>query len=187
MHIWKSAHYIIKEKVDELDPMLMFLYDQYTSSIGWLLWQLSPDDAQEAIGAGGAITQGYNQLEFEEEGEPECNVHCNAVNFPVLLHEITKGAMDYLICHGIPQDLSEEQLKYYYAKADSYENELWHYYMSPTIWIKMVEAADVDTQDLPLVIARLTQLSYQELTQVLQACIDGQETGHLKLKEMRIV
>ena len=187
MHIWKSAHYIIKDKVDTLDPLLMTLYDQYTTSIGWLIWQLSPDDAQAAIEEGTAMTQGFNKLEFEEEGEPECNVLCHAVNFPVLLHEMTKGAMDYLICHGIPRHYNEEQLKYYYAKADSYENEIWHYLMSPTIWIKLTQAADKDTQELPEIIARLTKLSYQDLTDVLRACIDDKTSGHMKLKSKNIV
>lgn len=187
MHIWKSAHYIIKDQIDNLDPMLMTLYDQYTTSVGWLIWQMSPDDMQAAIDSGGAMTQGFNQLEFEEEGEPECNVHCHAINFPVLLHEVTKGAIDYLICHGIPKEYNEEELRYYYAVADSYENEVWHYLMSPTVWTKLVQAADVDSQELPLVIARLTQLSYQELTDVLRACIDGKDLGLLKLKSQKIV
>lgn len=187
MHIWKSAHYIIKEKIDHLDPMLMELYDRYTSSIGWLIWQLSPDDAQDAIDGGNAMTQGFNKLEFEEEGEPECNVHCHAVNFPVLLHEVTKGAMDYLITRGVPRDYSEEMLKYYYAIADSYENEVWHYLMSPTLWTRFVSAADLDTQDLPLAIARLTQLSYDELAEVMIACIESPEAGRLKLKSKNIV
>jgi len=187
MHIWKSAHYIIKDRVDNIDPILMPLYDEYTTAISWLIWQMPPDIVQEAIGAGGAITQGFNELEFEEEGEPECNVHCHAVNFPVLLHEVTKGAIDYLICHGIPPGYNEEQLKYYYAKADDYENELWHYYMSPTLWIKLAESADVDTQSLPAVIANLTQLSYPELTEVLRACIDDKKLGQAKLKQFNIV
>ena len=186
MHIWKSAHYIIKEQIDSLDPMLMPLYDQYTTSVGWLIWQMSPDDAQAEI-AGGASAQGFNRLEFEEEGEPECNVHCHAINFPVLLHEVTKGAMDYLICHGIPQDFSEDELRYYYATADSYENEIWHYLLSPAVWSKLIEAADVDSQEIPLVIARLTQLNYQELTDVLKACIDGKDLGQVKLKSIGIV
>ncbi len=187
MHIWKSAHYIIKDQIDNLDPMLMPLYDQYTTSIGWLIWQMSPDNAQTAIDEGNAMTQGFNRLEFEEEGEPECNVHCHAINFPVLIHEVTKGAMDYLICHGIPQDYTEEELRYYYAIADSYENEFWHYLLSPTIWTKLVEAADVESQDLPLVIARLTQLSPQELTDALKACVDDKKSGQVKLKSLGIV
>jgi hypothetical protein len=187
MHIWKSAYYIIKEQIDNLDPILMSLYDQYTTSVGWLIWQISPDDMQKAIDSGNSTTQGFNQLKFEEVDEPECNIHCHAINFPVLLHEVTKGAIDYLICHGIPREYSEDELKYYYAIADSYENEVWHYLMSPTIWIKLIEASNVDTQELPLVIARLTQLSYQELTDVLKACIDGKDFGLLKLKSKKIV
>jgi hypothetical protein len=184
MHIWKSAHYIIKDRIDQVDDFLMTLYDEYTAAVSWLLWQMDPDAFQRQVGG---ITMGFNQLEFEEEGEPECNVHCHAVNFPVLLHELTKGAMDYLISRGIPQDYSEEELEYYYAKADDYENEIWHYLMSPTIWIKLVEAADVATQDLPAVIANLTQLSYQELTDVLRACIDSKESGKSKLNQFKIV
>jgi len=184
MHIWKSAHYIIKEQIDQVDDFLMTLYDEYTAAVSWLLWQVDPDAFQRQVGG---ITMGFNELQFEEEGEPECNVHCHAVNFPVLLHELTKGAMDYLISRAIPQDYSEEELEYYYAKADDYENEIWHYLMSPTIWIKLIEAADVATQEIPAVIANLTQLSYQELTDVLRACIDSKEEGKLKLNHFKIV
>jgi hypothetical protein len=187
MHIWKSAHYIIKEKVDRLDPSLMMLYDQYTAAIGWLIWQTSPDNFQDMIGRGDAITQGFNKLEFEEEGEPECNVLCHAVNFPVLLHEITKGVMDYLICHGIPTGYSEEQLKYYYAKADAYENELYHYLLSPTLWLKLNQATGVHTQDIPMIISKLSTLPYHELADVLRACVDGEKEGNLKLRVKKIV
>ena len=184
MQIWKSAHYIIKERIDSVDDFLMTLYDEYTAAVGWMLWQMSPDDFQRETGN---MTLGFNQLKFEEEGEPECNVHCHAVNFPVLLHELTKGAMDYLICRGIPQDYSEQELEYYYAKADDYENEIWHYLMSPSIWNKLIEAADVPTQGLPAVIANISLLSYQELIDVLRACVDSKESGKMKLNQFRIV
>lgn len=186
MHIWKSAHYIVKEKVDAIDGTLMHLYDQYAASIGWILWQMNSEDAQDEISEG-AMTQGSNTLEFEEPGEAECNIKCHGINFPVLLHEITKGAIDYLICHGIPSEYTEEQLKYYYAKADSYENEFWHYLLSPTVWIKLVEAADVTTQEMALIIARLTKLDYKTLADVMCACIDSQESGNKLLREKRII
>jgi len=188
MHIWKSAHFIVKEEIDQIDPLLMTMYDEYTAAIGWLIWQLPPDTAQAAIDSGEAITQGFNQIEFQdEESEFECNVHCHGVNFPVLLHEIAKGAMDYLICHAIPPGYSEEQLEYYYAKADAYENELWHYLMSPSLWSSLLESAGVTTQELPKVIMNLSRLSYEELTDVMKACIDGKDSGSMKLNLMGIV
>lgn len=187
MHIWKSAHYIIKEQIDELDPMLMDLYDLYTSSVGWLIWQMNPDDFQDAIEDGDSVAQGFNKLEFKEQGEPECDVLCYAINFPVLLHEITKGVLDYLTCRGIPNWYTKEQLEYYYAAADSYKNELYHYLISPTIWVKFTKAADLETQELPRAIANLTQLDYQELVDVLKSCVDGEEQGRAKLKEYNII
>lgn len=186
MHIWKSVHYIVKEEVDMIHPLLMQMYDVYTSGTGFLIWQISVAEAMSSIEKDG-LTQGQNQLKFEEEGEAGCDIECSGVNFPVLLHEITKGAMDYLICHGIPKEYNEEELKYYYAKADAYENEYWHYLLSPSLWTSFTEAADASTQEIPLAIARMTQLSYQELTQVMKACIDGPELGRLKLKEFNIV
>jgi hypothetical protein len=186
MHIWKSAHYIIKDKIEQIDPTLMMLYDQYTSAISWMIWQLSPEQAMSGMEEGG-LAQGFNQLEFDEPGEPGCNITCNGINFPVLLHEIAKGALDYLICNGIPQEYTEDQLRYYYEKADDYQNEFWHYLLSPTIWNKLVEALEVESQGLPLVIARLTHLSYQELTDVFRACIDNKSSGKLKLKSLSIV
>lgn len=186
MHIWKSAYYIIKDKIDAIDPMLMELYDSYTASIGLSLWMMSPQAAMAQINSHG-MTQGQNQLEFDEAGEAECDIKCSGINFPVLLHEVTKGAMDYLICHGIPVEYNEEELKYYYAKADSYENEYWHYLLSPQLWISFNEATEMTTQELPMAIAKLTQLSYQELSTVMKACIDGVEPGRLKLKEFKIV
>lgn len=186
MHIWKSSHYIIKDKIDAIDPTLMMLYDQYTTAISWMIWQLSPEQAMAGMEEGG-LAQGFNALEFDEPDEPECSISCNGINFPVLLHEITKGAMDYLICNGIPREYTEDQLRYYYEKADDYQNEFWHYLLSPTIWNKLVDAAEVSTQGLPLVIARLTQLSYQELTDVIKACIDNKNIGQVKLKSLGIV
>jgi hypothetical protein len=186
MHIWKTAHYIVKEKIDGLDPILMSHYDRYSSAYSWMMWMFEPEMFQNQINQIGG-TQGSNSLKFDQEGEAECTIECHGVNFPVLLHEVTKGAMDYLICHGIPKHYSEEQLQYYYSKADAYENEYWHYLMAPSIWIKFSEATGESTQDLPLAIARLTQLSYQELAEVMEACIDGKDQGNSKLREYDIL
>ena len=53
--------------------------------------------------------------------------------------------------------------------------------------IKFAEAADVATQEIPAVIANLTQLRYQDLTNVLRACIDSKDAGQVKLKQFNIV
>jgi len=186
MHIWKSAHYIIKDKIDDLDPRLMDMYNAYTASIGWMIWQMSPEMATSSIENQG-LAQGKNELEFDEPGEAECSIQCSGINFPVLLHEVAKGAMDYLICHGIPSDYTEEELAYYYAKADEYTNEYWHYLLSPSLWTSLLEAADVISQEIPMVIHRLSLLSYQDLSTVMKGCIDGKESGKEMLNKFKIL
>lgn len=186
IHIWKSAHYILKDRIDAIDSGLMDMYNVYTGTIGFMLWQMSPEMAFNEINRHG-LAQGKNELKFEEEGEAECSIECSGINFPVLLHEVAKGAMDYLICHAIPEDYTEEELTYYYAKADAYENEYWHYLLSPSLWTSLLEAANVSTQELPAVIANLTQLNYQDLSTVMKACIDGAASGAEKLKEFKII
>lgn len=178
IHIWKSAHYIVKDQIDELDDMLMMLYNDYTAAVSWLLWQTPP----QMINAD-AFQQGFNEIDFDQDGDG-VTIECSGINFPVLLHEVTKGAMDYLICHGIPEDYTKEQLKYYYAVADNYNDEIWHYLLGPTVWNKFISAAGVDTQELPKLIAKLAKLECSELTEILQACIDNPEAGQVKLNEL---
>lgn len=183
MHIWKSAHYIIKEKIDAIDPRLMELYNIYTTSMSWSLWQVSPSMAMASIKNEG-VTQGKNELKFEDDG---CDIDAEGINFPVLLHEISKGAVDYLISHGIPEDFTEEELVYYYAKADNHQDEFWHYLLSPSLWTSLIEAADVNSQELPEVIMGLAKLDLDKLSLAMKGCIDGPEEGRKKLKEFKIL
>lgn len=177
MHIWKTAHYIIKSKIDEIDPMLMGLYNEFIAATGFLIWQVPPD----LCVSGTAL--GVNQLQFNDDS---CTVLCNAINFPVLIHEVTKGVIDYLISRGIPSNLTEGQLKYYYDKADDYNLEGWHYLLSPGLWGKLVDILNVDTQSLPSIIARLSELNYDDLSDLMIRIVKNNDPM-MKLKSLGIV
>jgi len=187
MYIWKSVYYIVRDKLNDLNPMLIQLYDEYTAGVNFLFWTMDPATIQEAISSGQQITQGFNEIKFDEPGRPEATVLCKGINFPVLLHELNKGVMDYLICRGIPQEYSEEELRYYYSKADAYENEFWHYLLSPTLWNDLLETADVLPEDLPRVIMKLSKLSYQTLTEIFRAMMDDKDKARIKLEVWKVI
>lgn len=187
MYIWKSVYYIVRDKLIDLNPMLVQLYDEYTAGINFLFWTMDPASIQAAIQSGQQITQGFNEIKFDEPGKPEASVLCKGINFPVLLHELNKGVMDYLICRGIPQEYSEEELQYYYSKADAYEDEIWHYLLSPTLWNDLLDTANVSTEDLPRVIMNLTKLSYQTLTEIFRAMMDDKEKAKIKLEVWKVI
>jgi hypothetical protein len=187
MYIWKSVYYIVRDRLNDLNPMLVQLYDEYTAGVNFLFWTMDPAKIQAAIQSGQQITQGFNEIKFDEPGKPAASVLCKGINFPVLLHELNKGVMDYLICRGIPQEYSEEELQYYYSKADAYEDEIWHYLLSPTLWNDLLDTANVSPEDLPRVIMNLTKLSYQTLTEIFRAMMDDKEKAKIKLEVWKVI
>jgi hypothetical protein len=187
MYIWKSVYYIVRDKLVDLNPMLVQLYDEYTAGINFLFWTMDPASIQAAIQSGQQITQGFNEIKFDEPGKPAASVLCKGINFPVLLHELNKGVMDYLICRGIPQEYSEEELQYYYSKADDYTDEIWHYLLSPTLWNDLLDTANVSPENLPRVIMNLSKLSYQTLTEIFRAMMDDKEKAKIKLEVWKVI
>ena len=178
MHIWKSCHYLVKERLDQLSPTLMTLYDEYISLTSFSLWKLDislvmaeiQKGNEMGLNTGGFMVQGQEQVKFKSDGSVDIEV--KATNFPVMLHELTKGIIDYLICHAIPEDLDEAELDYYYAKADDYANEMWHYILSPAIWETFVQAANCDTQDLAKVIHAACKMEPEKLYEEFKKHID---------------
>lgn len=187
MYIWKSVYYIVRDKLMKLNPMLVQLYDEYTAGVNFLFWTMDPQSFQSSIDSNQQLTQGFNEITFDKPGRPEATVVCKGINFPVLLHELNKGVMDYLICRGIPSKYSEDELRYYYSKADAYENEIWHYILSPTLWQDLLETASVSPEELPRVIMQLSKLSYQALTDIFRAMMDDKEKAKIKLELWKVI
>lgn len=182
MHIWKGMYHLIADKLDEINPALRELYDHYTSALGINLWFMSPKQFQQMIEDEVQITQGFNKLTFDKEQGFGGTITAKAFNFPVLLHEVNKGVMDWLISAGIPQHYSEEELIYYYTRADAYENEPWHYLLSPTLWIDLLECANVDNEKIPRIISKLTKLSYEEIVEIFRLTTDNKELAKKQIK-----
>jgi hypothetical protein len=187
MHIYKSLHHLVSEEVKKIDNQLMDLYDIYISIVQMNLWLLPIQDNLLEAEFQSYFTQGLSQVKFKQKGKPHAEVECQAVNFPLALHELTKSVIDYLICRGIPEDLSEEELKYYYSRADNYKNELWFYYLSPTIWTDFIKVIDKESQEIPGVISKLSLMSYQQLADIFCCIIDDKEKAKIKLKANKII
>lgn len=187
MHIWKSVYYIVREKLLQLNPMLIELYDEYTAGVNLLFWSFNPGAIMGSIQNQEQLTQGFNQVKFEHPGSKKVDIGCEGINFPVLLHELNKGVMDYLICHGIPKEYSEAELIYYYAKSDLYENEFWHYILSPTLWIDLLETISLSPHELPSVVMKLSKLSYSTLTEIFRCMMDDKEKAKTKLELWKVI
>lgn len=185
IHIWKSIYYLVEPELNSLDPNLKELYDYYTSNIGIILWLISPAALSLMIEENTKITQGFNKLEFNR-GEDEFGGKINAagINFPVLIHEINKGIMDWLISRALPKGYTEAEMTYFMSKADAYENEPWHYLLSPSLWTGLLDSAQIDSKELPRLISRLTQFSYKDLADLFILIQDKPEEAKQKIKRL---
>src|SRR3972149_9819289 len=118
----------------------------------------------DAMQMGGRpVVQGHNKVDIEKK-----DIKASAMNFPVLIHELSKGVVDYLASIGIPQ-LPPYELEYVYAEADKYSHEQWHYFFGPTLWRALLSVAKVESKDLAPIIMKISKLSYSELSKF---CID---------------
>ena len=106
-----------------------------------------------------------------------------AVNFPVLLHELNKSAFEILLMHSIPSDFSEKELMYYYAIADNYTEEFWHYYLGPELWTSLLQVINKSDSSIADVIMMFSKLSYEELSNFCINCVEDKERA---LRELRI-
>lgn len=186
MHVWKGIYHLVADELDKINPDLKELYNYYTSTLGITIWLMDPDKFQQAIDDEVQITQGYNQLQFNKEKGFGGQVQAKGINFPVLLHELNKGVIDWLVSAGIPKDYSSDELNYYYSKADDYINEPWHYTLSPTLWADLLEAAQVSNEEIPKLISRIVKLSYVELVELFRLIQDNKELATQKIKGWNI-
>jgi hypothetical protein len=186
MHIWKSIHHLVSAEIKDINPQLPELYDYYTSCMSVLLWFVSPERLQDAIDQGIQMTQGYNKLQFNSEPGFGGKIEARGISFPTLIHEVNKGVLDWLISAGIPKKYSEAELEYYYAQADSYENEVYHYLLSPTLWVDLLETVKMDNHDIPKLIRKLSQLSYQDLVELFRLMMDNKEEAKKVIDQWKL-
>lgn len=160
MHVWKSAHHLIKNHISE---NLFMLYEEYVAIVSWLIWQIHPITYSKIIDFGGdkLFTQGQCQCRFKEPNSPFASIFIEGVNFPTLLHELNKGVMDYLISIGIPSEYSPSALEMLYADADDFSLEPWYYYLSPSIWTRILDKEQVAPRDIPAIVNKISLQNLQ--------------------------
>lgn len=161
IHQWTEAFHIATDKLNDINPELLPKYNTYSAIVNYCNW-MTDHGAMMAQGMQ-PVLQGYNKVDI-----PQQAIKASAMNFPVLIHELSKGVIDYLVSHGIP-NIAPVELEYVYAEADKYSHEQWHYFFGPTLWRALLNCADVTTQELPSIISHISKMEYIDLSNL---CID---------------
>jgi len=163
IHQWTSAYFLVRDELNEINPNLIENYNKLSSLVNYWNWKI---DQSEMMNMGAMpMLQGINKVQLGNNPQ----IEVAGMNFPVMIHELSKGVIDYLISIGIPRDITEDELKYLYSVADRYQDEQWHYCFGPVIWRALLQSADVTSRELPPIISKMAQMTYSELSSF---CID---------------
>lgn len=135
----KKGHYIFhlaKDNLDALDPELVRLYQKMMVSNDlsyYILPQKVIDDSLDDID-GNSVLAGTEKITFDENGKPVITIE--AINFPVLIHELIKGVIELIATLALPDDTN--MLEYIYDQADYMAAEMWYLRLGAGLWEQLI-------------------------------------------------
>jgi len=140
----KKAHYMyhmVNETLNEIDPDLVNLYS-LIMSVNDLMYWIMPD--MEAMVGNGADSMAAGREEVDLTTDPP-TIKARGIMFPILVHELWKGVMEYVSMHGLPSDpeFAEEVI----GSEDTLPAEVWDLRLGPVIWEKFIESYPEDLLD----------------------------------------
>lgn len=182
---WTSAFHIVSEELDKINPTLLNLYERYSATINYFNWKHNLSSMTlplfNMVKESGGFIQGTNKIDFNKK-----EINADGLIFPLIIHELSKGVLEYIIAIGLPNHLAKHEIKYILSKADDYSHEFWLYYLGPGLWKSILETANVLSVELPKLISAMARMEYEEL---YNFCIDitfyPDTTGKEKMNKLK--
>ena len=185
----KKAHYmyhLVNEKLNDINPDLRGLYS-IVMSVNDLMYWVMPD-MEGMISGGGAEQAMAGKEELDLETNPP-TIRAKGLMFPILVHELYKGVMEYVSAHGLPSDpdMAQEVI----GMEDTLPAEIWDLRLGPVIWEKFLEVYpdnffDVDKQKRikNYFYFKFVSLEAQEFLNLAKEILSGTQKGKDQVKKM---
>ena len=197
-----------KAELDAIDRRLFTLYTRIMPNVLLMHWQMPP------IMIGARMVTGSVKLRFEKPedsgedgGEPGqedessqeeqvpqvpkvIKVDAKATIFPVLLHEVAKGALEYLFAIRLKK-FSKNLRRAIFDVADSFEDELFHKLVGPQIWKQFFYGVELALDDytehnelygmvdkktiVPLILRKITTMKTQDFIDLVDDLLNPGE------------
>lgn len=203
-----SVHHMAAEGLARISPDLVDLYTRLSgvstgqyysidmpsiiqmvgslqeSAVGWSHVEYRDQEEGAEEGVEGQMPEQMPEPEQGQMPEPEQTpvVMAQGVCFPVLCQEFFKGVMELLTMHGLPQDLSEQELATVYHNSDKIEYEPWQIMSGHELWRKFTQ---VLPDDIPLsnIVMQLSQQPPERVEAIIRAVIQNPQAAKTLLGE----
>jgi len=185
----KKAHYmyhLVNEKLNEINPDLVGLYS-IVMSVNDLLYWVMPN-MEGMMGGGGAEQAMAGKEELDLETDPP-TIKATGLMFPILVHELYKGVMEYISAHGLPSDpdMADEVI----GGEDTLPAEVWDLRLGPVIWEKFLEVYPEDffnTDEQKRIknyfYFKFVSLEAEEFLKLAKEILSGSQEGKNQVKKM---
>ena len=185
----KKAHYmyhLVNEKLNEINPDLVGLYS-IVMSVNDLMYWIMPD-MEGMIGGGGAESAMAGKEELDLETDPP-TIKATGLMFPILVHELYKGVMEYISAHGLPSDpeMADEVI----GMEDTLPAEEGDLRLGPVIWEKFLEVYPDNFFDMEeqkriknYFYFKFVSLEAEEFLKLAKEILSGSQKGKDQVKKM---
>ena len=178
--------HLINEKLDEINPELVNLYSLVMSVNDLMYWIMPDMDMKMASGGGEELGGGREELDLETDPP---TIKAEGALFPILVHELYKGVMEYVSAHGLPSDPSTAEDVI--GMEDTLPAEVWDLRLGPVIWEKFRDAYPqelFDSQDRKRLqnyfYYRFVSLPAEEFLSLAKEILSGSDKGKNLVKKM---
>jgi hypothetical protein len=182
-----QAHMLASEELDKISPGLLDKYSSFMHLADLGLWLM--DDPPHSM-----MTDGDDDEDEEHKNiggktwvdmdtDPP-TIHARADNFPLLLHELTKGVFEFLSLYGLPKD--EEEIKKIYGQTDQPENEFMALRIGSYFWKKLnILIHKQGCSDLLATIySQIVQLPANQFKKFVQDMLENESEASAVLQEI---
>lgn len=171
----KKGHHMFHLADGELTSMNPTLPNKYAKMMAAADYGYLTADDSTPKKAGGVVRVDYS-------GDKPV-IHAQAMVFPVLIHELVKGAMEILSAHGLPDD--EKLTEYVMGKADFMNAEPWDMRIGPALWERFTECIDPNDFDKKHhIYADIVSLPTEEFNHIMREIMLGTKEGKEKIREI---
>lgn len=199
----KKGHYIfhmVADELDAIDPRLMGLYGKLMSLADFQYWVI-PDTMMTGQ-VGGVEKIDWRKAEKpknrdEEEDMEDANIEegdeipvvvAKAWIFPLLVHELIKGALELAAINWADGHLDFDEHKEVIEKADTDEGEIWGMRLGPGMWEKFLDCIGTENYDIKQwLFKELSKLPAKQFHEFMKEILSGsQKCGEVvdTLKEL---
>jgi len=150
LHALLTMHHLGAEKINQIDPELLKLYDEFSNLTSQHYFFLDPK-LLEQLGEGMLAEQGmgwsnveYPDQDADEDANPK--VIGKGINFTVLCQELVKGIVSMATDTGIDnnvrkgEDLTEEEVRTILNESDKLSFEPFEIQVGPELWRRFLKA-----------------------------------------------